>query len=212
MQQPIKGGSHMQRSVLFLAIGCSVIASLALVVMSTSSTRAEEPAKVELKLDPGTAVVLKKEVNGMPANTKLISTPSFVDYTLDPVVDGIKKRKELGWQECSWASEENGLPHGIEIQFGMPQRGGRFQVTWAYDIYNADGGKWWISRDYVIQVKEKAADEWKTVFTVKNNQSVVGCYPLPNESIGFLRIYQLPGGGHPERSDIMWVGQVELLD
>jgi len=202
----------MQRSARFLTIGCSVIASLALVAMSTGLTRAEEPAKVELKLAPSTAVVLKKEVNGMPANTQLISTPSFEDYTLAPVVDGIKKRKELGWQECSWASKEDELPHGIEIQFGTPQRGGRFQVTWAYDIYNADGGKWWISRDYVIQVKEKAADEWKTVLTVKNNQSVVGCYPLPNESMGFLRICQLPGGGHPERPNLMWVGQVELLD
>jgi len=202
----------MQRIARFLTIGCLVIASLALVAMPTSSTCAEQPAKVELKLDPGTEVVLKKEVNGMSANTKLISTPSYEDYTLAPVVDGIKKRKDLGWQECSWASAEDESPHGIEIQFGTPQRGGRFQVTWAYDIYNADGGKWWISRDYVIQVKGKAADEWKTVLTVKNNQSVVGCYPLPNESMGFLRICQLPGGGNPERPNIMWVGQVELLD
>ncbi len=219
MQQPVSRSSRVNRTTRFLTVGCTIVTSLMFVAMSTSSTGAEQEAaqpansaSVELNLDVSAAVVLDKEVNGMPAGTRLISTRSFYEYSLAPVVDGIKKRKELGWQECSWASEDNEAAHGIEIQFGKPQQGGRFQVTWAYDIHNADNGKWWISRNYVIQVKEKAADAWKTVITVKNNQSAVGSYPLPKEAIGYLRIYQLPLGGHMDRPNIMWIGQVELAE
>ena len=148
----------------------------------------------------------------MPAKTKLIPSPSYLDYSLAPVVDGIKKRQDLGWQEAAWASEEDGSPHGIEIQFSRPQRGGRFQVTWAYDTNSDPEVRWWISRNYVIQVKEKASDDWKTVVEVKNNQSVVGSYPLPESPFSFLRIYQLAGGGHAGRPNLMWIGQLELID
>lgn len=208
MRQSLVVISHM-RAARFVIGGSFVAASLMLVAMATGSIA---PAPVELQLDTSTTVVLDKEINGLPAKTKLISTPSFQDYSLAPVVDGIKKRKELGWQECSWASEENESPHGIEIRFSEPHRGGRFQVTWAYDIYNEEHGKWWTSRDYVIQIKGKKDDAWKTVIAVKNNQSTVGSYPLPDEPIGYLRIYQLPGGGPADRPNIMWIAQVELLD
>ena len=91
-------------------------------------------------------------------------------------------------------------------------RGGRFQISWAYDIHNEDNGKWWVSRDYVIQIKAKADSPWKTVAAVKGNQSVIGSYALPDELIGFIRIYQLPGGGHADRPNIMWVGQIEVAE
>ena len=84
-------------------------------------------------------------------------------------------------------------------------------MTWAYDANSDDKVRWWISRNYVIEVKEKAGDEWKTVVEVKNNQSVVGSYPLPETPFGFLRIYQLAGGGHPARPNLMWVGQLEWV-
>ena len=197
MQQYVRDNPRQMRSARFVTAGCSVVASLVLAAMPTRSAGAEpdaakpaapaKPESVALALDSSTTVVLDKEINGMPAQTKLIATPSFPEYALAPVVDGIKKRKELGWQECSWASAEDETAHGVEIQFSTPQRGGRFQVTWAYDIFNEDNGKWWISRDYVIQIKGKADDSWKTVITVKNNQSIVGCYPLPDESFGYLR-------------------------
>ena len=167
---------------------------------------------LELTLDSAAAVVLQADRNGMPAKTKLIPTASFSGYSLDPVVDGIKKRQDLGPMEAAWASEEDDSAHGIEIQFSRPQRGGRFQVTWAYDTNSDNTVRWWCSRNYVIQVKEKASDDWKTVVEVKNNQSVVGSYPLPETSFGFLRIYQLAGGGHAARPNLMWVGQLELTD
>jgi len=166
----------------------------------------------DLKLDKETMVILDKDRNGMAAKTVLISTPTCMHYTLAPVVDGIKSRKELGWQEAAWASEEDEAPHGIEIQFAKPVRGGRFQVTWAYDINNEDGGRWWISRDYEIQTKEKLGAAWKTVVCVKGNQSAIGSYPMPDDPFSFLRIVQMPGGGHPKRPNLMWVGQVELTD
>jgi hypothetical protein len=175
----------------------------------------EEPPKskaLELPLDSGAAVVLDADRNGMPAKTKLIPTPSFEGYSLSPVVDGIKKRQELGPVEAAWASAEDESPHGIEIQFSQPRRSGRFQVTWAFDTNGDPNVRWWISRHYVIQVKAKAGDDWKTVVEVKNNQSVVGSYPLPEAPFSFLRIYQLAGGGHAARPNLMWVGQLELAD
>ena len=192
--------------------------SLALLLAPTltgSVIAAEKPSPeakaVELKLDGNTAVVLDANRNGMPAKTKLIATAPYLEYSLTPILDGIKQRKDLGWQEAAWASEEDETTHGIEIQFSQPQRGGRFQVTWAYDANSDDKVRWWISRNYVIEVKEKAGDEWKTVVEVKNNQSVVGSYPLPETPFGFLRIYQLAGGGHPARPNLMWVGQLEWV-
>jgi len=157
---------------------------------------------VQLQLDSSSAVVLEADRNGMPAKTKLIPTASYDGYSLTPVVDGIRKRQDLSWQDAAWASEEAESPHGIEIQFSKPQHGGRFQVTWAYDTNGDANVHWWISRDFVIQVKAKASDDWKTVLEVKNNQSVVGSNPLPDAPFSFLRIYQLAGGGHAGRPNL----------
>ncbi len=195
----------------------SASVALLLVTIPTRSIRAadsEAPkAKaVELQLENDSAVVLDADRNGLPAKTKLIATAPYPEYLLAPVVDGNKKRKDLGWQEAAWASAEDDSTHGIEIQLSKPQRGGRFQVTWAYDTNGDEKVSWWVSRDYVIQVKEKASDDWKTVVAVKNNQSIVGCYPLPDTPFSFLRIYQLAAGGHPARPNLMWVGQIELME
>ena len=155
---------------------------------------------------------MEKARNGLPAKTSLIATPAYPNYHLTPIVDGIKQRKDMGWQEAAWVSEEDERAAGIEVRLGKPVRGGRFQITWAYDINNTEGGHWSISRNYCIQVKDKAASAWKTVTRVKNNQSAIGSYPLPDEPFRFLRIVQLPGGGDSLRPNTMWVGQVELAD
>src|SRR5690349_4536597 len=155
----------------------------------TSSIAADKKA-LDLTLDSGTEVVLDASRNGMPAKTKLVSTAPYNSYSLAPVVDGNKQRTDLGWADAAWASDEEAAPHGIEIQLSQPLRGGRFQVTWAYDTNGEEKVHWWVSRDYVIQVKDKAGDEWKTVVEVKNNQSVIGNYPLPDTSFSFLRICQ----------------------
>jgi hypothetical protein len=169
-------------------------------------------AAVTLKLDFTSDVVLDKDRNGMPAKTKLIPTASFDGYTLTPVVDGARKKQELEWADAAWASTEDDSVHGIEIQLGKPKQGGRFQVTWAYDANGDPKIHWWPSRNYVIQVKEKAGDDWKTVVEVKNNQSIVSCHALPRTPFSFLRIYQTSGGGPASRPDIMWIGQVEFLE
>jgi hypothetical protein len=174
--------------------------------------KAPDPMVPELKLDETTTVVLDTARNGMAAKTKLTATPSQPNYYLKPVIDGIRERKDMGWQDCAWASEEDDAPHGLEIALAKPLSGGRFQITWAYDINNDEGGRWWISRNYSIQIKSKAADPWTTVVDVRNNQSTIGSYPLPDQSFAFLRIVQWPGGGHPLRPNIMWLGQVEFTD
>jgi len=186
---------------------CLVISALAVAAQA-----ADKADAVALSLDTGATLVLDADHNGFPAKTKMTPTASYAEYSLAPVIDGIKKRQGLGWQEAAWASEDEDSTHGIEIQFGKPMRGGRFQVTWAYDANGDENVRWWASRNYVIQVKDKASDPWKTVVEVKNNQSVVGCYPLPDAPFNFLRIYQPTDGGHPARPKIMWVGQLEILD
>ena len=176
--------------------------------------RPPRPEKVqetsEFKLDAGTAIVLKDDRNGMPAGTKLLSTPCFTDYSLAPVVDGIKDRKYLRWNLNSWASTENTSPHGIEIQLAKPMQGGNLQTTWAFDVYNTAGGLWFISRAYRIQVKAKAEDPWQTAADVKDNQSKVSVHPLPKEPFRFVRIVQAAGGGSASRPNIMWISQIEM--
>jgi hypothetical protein len=201
--------------LLATALTATLAVLLAQALTTTVGAAELDPPKskaLELPLDSGAAVVLDADRNGMPAKTKLIPTPSFEGYSLAPVVDGIKKRQDLGPMEAAWASAEDESPHGIEIQFNQPRRGGRFQVTWAYDTNGDPNVRWWSSRHFVIQVKAKAGDDWKTVVEVKNNQSVVGSYPLPEAPFSFLRIYQLAGGGHAGRPNLMWVGQLELAD
>ena len=204
---------HMNQIVTKLAL--TTLAVLLAQSPTDSLHAADKPAAsakaVELKLDSSAAVVLDSARNGFPAKTKLVATEPFSDYQLAPVVDGIKQRKDLSPQEAAWASAEDDTAHGIEIQLGQPQRGGRFQVTWAYDTNGPENVRWYFSRDYVIQIKDKAGDEWKTVADVKNNQSVVGCHALPETSFSFVRIYQCANGGHAQRASLMWVGQLELL-
>ena len=204
---------QIDRIVTKLAL--TTLAVLLAQSLTVSLCAADKPAAnakaVELKLDSGTAATLDAARNGFPAKTKLIATEPYPDYQLTPVVDGIKQRKDLSPQEAAWASAEDDTAHGIEIQLSQPQRGGRFQVTWAYDTNGPESVRWWFSRDYVIQVKDKTGDEWKTAVEVKNNQSIVGCYPLPETSFSFVRIFQSAGGGHPQRPNLMWVGQLELL-
>lgn len=183
----------------------------------TGAAQAAEPAEAKsaapaLTLDTGATLELDAAHNGFPAKTKMTPTASYAEYSLRPTIDGIKKRQDLGWQEAAWASEDDDSTHGIEIQFGKAMKGGRFQVTWAYDANGDENVHWWPSRNYVIQVKDKASDPWKTVVEVKNNQSIVGCYALPDAAFNFLRIYQPANGGHAARSGIMWVGQLEMLD
>ncbi len=181
---------------------------------TTAPARQKAPADTspDLRLDPNTGVVLETDRNGLPAGTTLVSSASCLEYSLAALVDGVRHRKDLGWQGCSWASMEDTAPHGIEIQLGKPMKGGRLQVTWAFDRFNPDHGHWYASRNYCIQVKGKAGDPWKTVADVKGNQSTVSSHPLPKEPFSFLRIYQLPGGGDPSRPNIMWMGQIELTD
>ena len=166
-----------------------------------------------LKLDDTVTVIVDKaRAMACREKTELIATSSFPNYRLAPIVDGIKQRKDMGWQDASWVSEEDSSPHGFELRLSKPAHGGRFQITWAYDINNDEGGRWWISRNYCIQIKDKADSPWKTVVHVKDNQSAIGSYPLPDEPFRFLRIVQLPRGGHPLRPNLMWVGQIELTD
>ena len=166
----------------------------------------------DLTLDSNTEIVLEIDANGLPAKSKMIATPSFFEYALNPVVDGIKNRKELNWQMSCWASAEEEEVHGIEMHLSQPRTGGRFQITWAFDIHNANNGRWWISQNYTIQTKNAATGTWKTAADVKGNQSIVSSHQLPNEPFRFVRIVQPIGGGHPDRPNIMWVSQVELLD
>jgi hypothetical protein len=180
---------------------------------SLAGRGAEPDAKApELKLDETMAVVLHKPRNGLPANTKIVATPAFPNYSLNPIVDGIRERMDMGWQEAAWVSEEDTSAHGIEVRLGSPKRGGRFQITWAYDRNNTEGGRWWPSRNYLVQVKESAGLPWKTVVRAHDNQSTIGSYPLPEAPFRFLRVVQLPGGGDPQRPNLMWVGQIELTE
>ena len=201
------------RLVTKLTFVSSVIMLIA--ALAPPTVAGAEPATkagaVELKLDSSMAMVLATNRNGLPAKTRIIATEPFLEYYLTPVVDGIKQRADLSWQEAAWASAEDETPHGIEIQLSRPQRGGRFQITWAYDANGEEKIPWYASRDYVIQLKDKAADAWETVAEVKGNRSVIGSHPLPDKPFSFLRIYQLAGGGHPARPNLMWVGQIELI-
>ena len=205
--------THKHIATKLVAAGAAILLTAGLVgAVFAADKSAAKGKSVELKLDGSLTVVLDAARNGLPAKTKLMATAPFAEYYLTPVVDGIKRRKDLSWQEAAWASEEEDSMHGIEVHLGQPQRGGRFQVTWAYDTNGDEKVRWWASRDYVIQVKEKAGDEWQTVADVKNNQSVVSSHPLPETAYSFVRIYQLAGGGHPSRPNLMWVGQIEVVD
>lgn len=184
-----------------------IVSGIAFAAASAVFLHAEDAPKIEVTLDPVSAIVLKKAINGFPENTKVISTTCNGIYTLAPVIDGIKKRKELDWLEGSWASIEDDDTHAIEIQLGKPLSGGRFQITWAYDH---DDYKF--SRSYVIQVKDKADGVWKNVIWVKDNQSIVSSYVLPKEPFSFIRIAQPKGGGPDDRANILWVGQIEITD
>lgn len=199
--------SLIYRTAWLFKASRALMSGFAFAAASAIFLLAEDAPKIEVTLDPASAIVIKKAINGFPENTKVISTTCNGIYTLAPVVDGIKKRKELDWLDGSWASIEDDDTHAIEVQLGKPLRGGRFQITWAYDH---DDYK--ISRTYIIQVKDKADGVWKNVIWVKDNQSIVSSYVLPKEPFSFIRIAQPKGGGPDDRANILWVGQIEIID
>ncbi len=207
MKNHLSFRSHFGKTARLFKIRRSIVAGVAFSAAAAIFLHAEDAPKIEVTLDPASAIVLKKGINGFPENTKVISTTCNGIYTLAPVVDGIKKRKELDWLEASWASIEDDDTHAIEVQLGKPLSGGRFQITWAYDH---DDYKF--SRSYVIQVKDKADGVWKNVIWVKDNQSIVSSYALPKEPFNFIRIAQPKGGGPDDRANILWVGQIEITD
>ena len=142
------------------AVTATVVVWLAQALTSAVCAAEKDPPKAkapQLTLDSSADVVLEADRNGMPAKTKLIPTASYEGYSLAPVVDGIRKRQELGPQDAAWASEEAESPHGIEIQFSKPLRGGRFQITWAYDTNGDSNVRWWICATTSSKSKKRRA-------------------------------------------------------
>ncbi len=122
----------------------------------------------------------------------------------DTLIDGVTSAKNTsGGGQFSWASEETAVPHWAQIT--LPTVHEIREVT-----------LWWIgtppvtSRHIQIQVFEDHA--WKTVYNSptegETQARFTKCQFKPVTTSRF-RLYQEPGGGTPDRPNILWLNEIE---
>jgi hypothetical protein len=205
--KPGKGGKSAKAAKAVKAAKRVKAAKPAKRVTAKKTAPAKDVLK-DLPMDEETAITLAADRNGFPAGAKVIPTGTYEGYSLKPVVDGRRMRKELTWQEGAWASEGGNVPQALVIHLPDPRKGGSFQVTFCHDC-----STWYPARNFRVQVRNQASEPWKDVVVVENNLSTVVSYPWPEfEPYSFIRLYQPANGGAARRPTLMWLGQIELVD
>lgn len=118
------------------------------------------------------------------------------------LIDGC--RESDGLNATCWASEETPVPHWVRVDFPESQDVGRVRVYWA-----RFQGRPWVSRHVIVQARH--GDTWRNVLDVRND----GNPPFTDHEFkpvqtSAVRIWQPAGGGPSGRTNLMWVGEVEV--
>lgn len=150
------------------------------------------------------------------------SDSSFSGYDPKVTCDGERNEgsEEGRWAEVAWASLETPDEHWLEYELAGKSKIQSIFIWWA-----RDRGVFWYSEDIVIEVNGKVVydstrskDKNPLVKEVKRKEGDALGYQVTeiyfNEPINgdTVRIIQLPGGGNPDRPNIMWVAEVEIFE
>ena len=165
------------------------------------------------------AFVLAKENVALLA--EVYSDSNYAGYNPSVVCDGERNEAlEVGrWGEVAWASLETPDEHWLE--FELP---GKIKIKSILIWWARDSGTFWYSEDIVIEANCKIVydstkkDKNPLVKEVVRNKGDAAGYQVTeiyfNEPVvaDTIRIVQLPGGGNPDRPNIMWVAEVEIYE
>ncbi len=153
---------------------------------------------------------------------EVFSDSSFSGYNPSVVCDGERNEgsEDGRWAEVAWASMETSDEHWLEFELPGKIKIKSIMIWWA-----RDRGTFWYGEDIVIEANGKivydstrSKEKNPLVKEVKRKEGDAAGYQVTeiyfNEPVvaDTVRIVQLPGGGHPDRPNIMWVAEVEIYE
>ncbi|HOA90646.1 MAG: discoidin domain-containing protein [Bacillota bacterium] len=150
------------------------------------------------------------------------SDSNFSGYRPDVTNDGERNEgSEVNrWAEVAWASQESPGEHWLEYE--LP---GRINITSIFIWWARDTGVFYYSRDFYIEVDGKVV--FDSTLPMDKNNLVKEVRNIEGDAAGiqvteiyfkepvkgtYVRVVQHPGGGHPNRPNLMWVAEVEIYE
>jgi len=166
-----------------------------------------DPKYLEVQATPEVmAYTLPESRNGFPKATVVMPSSVYSDYAVTPVVDGVEEKSALYWRNRAWASREKAEAHFLEFHLPTPVTAREMKIDWAFD-----NGHYHPAQNFRVEVKAEKEGEWSEVPRQEANGAPVTRIALGSNPISSVRVIQELGGGSPERPNLMWVQQVELI-
>jgi len=150
--------------------------------------------------------VLPASQNGFPEGTAITPSSNYPDYSVSPIVDGLKDKSAIGWMNRAWASLDTPQDHRLEFRFPKAITPHRLVIDW-----NTEQGKSYISRKIRVETSSgKDAADWQPAWSTDSNSTLQTVVELGSTPIRALRIEQPSGSGSEDRPNVMWVQQVRV--
>ena len=166
-----------------------------------------DPKYLEVQATPEVmAYTLSEPRNGFPEDTVVMPSSVYSDYAVSPVVDGVDEKSSLHWRNRAWASRDRAEAHSLEFYLPQPVAAREMKIDWAFD-----NGLHYPASNFRVEVKAGDSEEWFEVARKESNDAPVTRVALGSNPIRSVRVIQEPGGGSPDRPNLMWVQQVELI-
>lgn len=150
------------------------------------------------------------------------SDSNFSGYNPEVTCDGeLNDGSEVNrWAEVAWASGETDDEHWLEYELAGKTNIDSIFIWWARDT-----GVFYYSQDFCIEVNGKVV--YDSTIPLDKNPLVKEVLRKEGDAAGYqvteiyfkepvngstVRIIQFPGGGHPDRPNLMWVAEVEIWE
>jgi uncharacterized protein (TIGR01370 family) len=166
-----------------------------------------DPKYLEVQATPEVmAYTLPEARNGFPQKTLISPSSVYSDYTVAPVVDGVTEKARLHWRNRAWASQEKAKAHTLEFRLPVPVAARQMKIDWA-----KDNGHDYPAKKFRVEVQTPQSSDWLELVRFETNEAASNQIDLRSIQLSSIRIIQEQGGGSPERPNLMWVQQVELI-
>ncbi len=139
--------------------------------------------------------------------TKLSADSYFSSYpSLACLQDGdVKLPGNTLPNDISWASEETGTPHWVQVDFDRPRSLHEVVVYWANYSHEPHTAR-------VFEVQVPAPGGWQTLYrSPEGGEKPAACTTagFAPRTVTRFRVFQPAGAGSPSRPNLMWLAEIE---